>query len=239
MVIASNIRDFINTTPMGRVLTINDFDVQPQYQQALVKALNRMVTKGELAKISKGKYYKPKQTLFGSLKPASSEIVKDFLEKNGNIIGYITGTAAFASMGLTTQISSAIVVGSNKYRRPLTRGEYRISFLLQPNTITKDNIQLLRILDAIKLIRDIPATIPDESIVCLKRIIKDLDATQQTELMELSQGYTPYVRALLGAIYEEIGIDASSLKVGLSGVTYYKLPISESVLPNKSNWRII
>ena len=43
---------------------------------------------------------------------------------------YITGTAAFASMGLTTQISSSILVGTNKYRRPITRNGVKISFLL-------------------------------------------------------------------------------------------------------------
>lgn len=33
------------------------------------------------AKIAKGKYYIPKKTIFGNLKPADSELVKDFLEQ--------------------------------------------------------------------------------------------------------------------------------------------------------------
>jgi transposase len=52
------------------------------------------------------------------------------LEKNGKIIGYITGVSAFASMGFTTQIASSIMIGTNRYRRPLSRGGYDISLLL-------------------------------------------------------------------------------------------------------------
>ena len=80
MVISSQIKDVLSRTQPGVVLTINDFGVQTAYQPALVKALNRLATSGELQKVSKGKYYKPRKTMFGELKPADSEIVKDFLE---------------------------------------------------------------------------------------------------------------------------------------------------------------
>ena len=150
MVIARLIKDKLSSTPAGVVLTTRDFGVEMRYQPALVKALSRLVLQGELQKIAKGKYYIPKKTIFGKLKPADSELVKDFLEKDGKIVGYITGTTAFASMGLTTQISSSILIGTNKYRRPITRNGVKVSFLLQENTITSSNIPLLRILDALR-----------------------------------------------------------------------------------------
>ena len=134
MVIARLIKEKLSSTPAGVVLTTRDFGVEMRYQPALAKALNRLVLQGELQKIAKGKYYIPKKTIFGNLKPADSELVKDFLEQNGKIVGYITGTAAFASLGLTTQISSSILVGTNKYRRPITRNGVKISFLLQKKT---------------------------------------------------------------------------------------------------------
>ena len=104
MLIADQIKERLKSVPDGVVLTLKDFNVAPQYEIALVKSLSRLVAKGELEKISKGRYYKPRKTMFGTLKPAPSEIAKDFLEKEGQLIGYITGTAAFAMMGLTTQI---------------------------------------------------------------------------------------------------------------------------------------
>ena len=89
--------------------------------------------------------------------------MKDFLEKDGKIVGYITGPQAFATMGLTSQISSYVVIVTGKYHRPLRRGDCYIRFLRQENPITKGNIELLRILDAIRMFREIPAVTPDSA----------------------------------------------------------------------------
>ncbi len=239
MVIAKLIKERLSLTPAGVVLTTRDFGVEMQYQPALAKALNRLVLQGELQKIAKGKYYIPKKTIFGDLKPVDSELVKDFLEKDGKIVGYITGTTAFAFMGLTTQISSSILVGTNKYRRPITRNGVKISFLLQENAITTGNIPLLRILDALRLVKDIPATSPDECVTNIYKAINALSTEQKQELAELSLAYTPYVRALLGAIYENMELETEIISKTLNGVTSYKLPISDKVLSNKRNWNII
>ncbi len=239
MVITRQIKDILSSTPAGVVLTTRDFDVEMRYQPALAKALSRLVLQGELQKIAKGKYYIPKKTIFGELKPADSELVKDFLEQGEKVIGYMTGTSAFASMGLTTQISSSILIGTNKYRRPITRNGIKISFLLQENTITSSNIPLLRILDALRLIKEIPATSPDECVTNICKAITVLPDEQKTELATLSLAYTPYVRALLGAIYEKLGLDTETISKTLNGVTSYKLPISDNVLSNKRNWNII
>lgn len=123
MIVGEQIKRKIASFPEGTVFTISDFGLDLSNDLALAKALSRISASGELRKVSKGKYYKPKETLLGTIKPADSEIVKDFLEKDGKIVGYITGPQAFATMGLTSQISSSIVNGTGKYRRPLQRGE--------------------------------------------------------------------------------------------------------------------
>ena len=238
MVIGEQIKQKIASFPAGTVFTLSDFGFDPSNDPALAKALSRMAASGELCKISKGKYYKPKETLLGIIKPANSEIVKDFLEKDGEIIGYITGAQAFASMGLTSQISSVIMIGSRRYRRPLQRGEYKISFLKQDNPITKDNIEFLRILDAIRLIRQIPAVTPDAACKTITSLIQSLPSESNEELERLSLAYTSYVRALLGAMLEYIGRSTTIVRKSLNGVTSYNLPISSAVLPNKSNWNI-
>lgn len=239
MVIARRVKEKLSSTQAGVILTTGDFGVEMQYQRALSKALSRLVSTGKLQKIAKGKYYIPKNTIFGKLKPADSEIIKDLLEKNGKVVGYMTGTAAFAAMGLTTQISSSVLIGTNTYRRPITRNGIRISFLLQPNDITSDNIKLLRILDALRLIKEIPANSPDECTLNIRAAINLLTQKQQRELAELSLRYTPYVRALLGAIYESLGLDTEIIRRTLNGATNYKLSISNEVLSNKKNWNIL
>lgn len=238
MTIGEKVKQRIAAFPDGIIFTISDFGLDPSNDQALAKMLSRMNASGKLSKISKGKYYKPKETPLGIIKPADYEIMKDLIEKEGKLIGYVTGPQAFASMGLTTQISSSIVIGSRKYRRPIQRGEYKISFLQQDNIITKDNINLLRILDAIKMIRDIPAVSPDAACKGITSIIQGLSPKSRKELELLSLSYTSYVRALLGAILEYNGYSSTVIRNSINGLTSYKLPISESVLPNKSNWNI-
>lgn len=239
MVIAKEVKQKIADTTDGVVLTIGDFNVDAQYQGALVKALNRLVDQGKLKRLSKGKYYKPRNTIFGTLKPVPEEITKDFLEKNGKLVGYITGNRAFALMGLTTQITSSILIGTNRYRHPLKREDYTISFLHQHNPITEENIPLLRILDALKFIKDIPASSPDNVVILLGSTISALSKEDQKRLTELAENYTAFVRALLGAIMEQNGLDTALLKKGLNGTTNYKLPISEQALPNKKSWNIL
>src|SRR5690606_15909855 len=105
-----------------------------------------------------GKFYKPEVSIFGELQPEQAQVVKDLLESNGKVTGYLTGFSIFSQLGLTTQISNVIQIGRNDIRPMLTRGRYTISFVKQKNVITKNNIPLLQILDAIRYIKKIPDT---------------------------------------------------------------------------------
>lgn len=241
MTISKAIKQKIITFPDDYVFTIADFDFKSQNQSAVVKALNRMAKSGEISKLAKGRFYKPRKTQFGELRPSVYQIAKDYIERNGKLTGYITGYSAYNALGLTTQISSYIQIGTNKSRRSVKREKYTISFILQRNPITRNNIEILRILDAVRFFREIPATTPDDACVRLKEIIRNLSNEQKGMLVKCLMNYTNYVRALCGAILEDVGCDKNlleSIRTSLNGVTEYRLPISEMVLPTKQNWRI-
>lgn len=238
MIISENIKRTIQGIPEGRVFSISDFEIDPRHDMALAKLLSRMSANGEIHKIAKGKYYKPLRTTLGMLSPSTAELVKDLLQKDGRPIGYITGTLAFSAMGIGTQISGSILIGANKYRRALNRGGYTVRFLEQNNEITEDNIDLLRILDAVRLIREIPSVSPDEACSAIIEIIGSLGPQRQEELGRLALSYTSYVRAVTGAIFDVLTLPSSDLRNSLNGVSSYKLPISENILPTKRNWRI-
>jgi hypothetical protein len=190
--------------------------------------------------LSKGKYYKPIQSqYFGEIPPDTFELVKDFILKEGKRIGYITGTNAFSRLGLTTQISGTVLIGTNTYRRPLRRGIEKIAFVLQPNPICEEDVDLYVILDALRFIQRIPATTPSEAVAMLLPIIKRLPKQRKNHLQDLALAYTPSVRALLGAMCEQLSIPCKRLKNSLNGTTYYRLHIDDDVLLTKSNWRII
>lgn len=239
MVIREQVKQAISTLPDGVVVAASDFDVPRQYRATLIKALNQFEQVGILKRASKGRYYKPRQSQFGELLPSEYEIVKDFLEKDGKTVGYITGTRAFAGLGLTTQISSDILIGTNVSRRPLVRGQYRISFLLQPNTILKDDIPFLIVLDALRLVKEIPATTPNDVIAQVLAWMKTYSSSDLQKLLNLSMRYKPYVRAQLGAILDCIGFPSSQLLETLNPVSRYKLGITSVSLSTSTNWNIV
>lgn len=242
MKIIDIIEDKINRLPKEYVFTYSDFSIDVGDENTVVQTLNRLATQGKILKLSKGKFYKPRKTEFGVLKPPVKQIVKDLLEKDGKLIGYLTGYSVYNSFYLTTQISNTLQIGVNKYRRAIKRGQYKISFVLQPNTINKNNIELLQILDSVRFINEIPATTPDEACVRLLQIFKELLPEKQKRLVKLSLKYTNYVRALCGAMLEQIGAESElldKLKKSLIGITAYKIPISETTLPTKIKWNIV
>jgi hypothetical protein len=197
-----------------------------------------MAAKGRLVKLSKGKYYKPELTPFGELSPDQYQIVKDLLERNGKIIGYITGLGVYSQLGLTTQISNVIQIGRNELRPALVRGRYKIKFVRQKNTITKDNIPLLQILDALRYIKKIPDESMSESCTTLLKTIQNRANSERITMTKLVLKYPPSTRALLGAILEKIGSETNSLKKTLNPITVYKYGISKQALETMQNWNI-
>lgn len=242
MKIVDKIESQIKKIPQGQVFAYTDFDIEVERKDTIVKTLNNLVAKGKIAKLSKGKFYKPQVTEFGALLPSSYQIVKDFIEKDGRLIGYLTGYSVYSDLLLTTQIANIIQIGTNQYRRPLKRGNYKISFVLQANKITRTNYKLLQILDAVRFVRSIPATTTDEACKRIIQIFKELTAEEQAKITNLALNYTDYVRALCGAILEVHNANKSLLTLlsnSLNGVSSYKLDISNNILPTKMKWRIV
>ena len=236
------ITDYISYTidrfPKGYVFTYADFPAEVNQKEAIIKALNRMVAAGKIAKLSKGKYYKPETTPFGTLQPDRSQVVKDLLEENGKKVGYLTGYSIYNSLGLTTQLSNVIQIGKNVVRPAFKRGQYTISFIKQNNIITKENIPLLQILDAIRYIQKIPDTTIGKSGKRLSVILKNLSDTEKSTLVRLALKHQPSARALLGTLLATIQANAVSrpLYDSLNPITKYKLPGLKLAFPVADKW---
>lgn len=245
MKITQYIRNKIERLPKGYVFTYNDFIGEVDSVEAIVKALNRMVDSGTIAKLSKGKYYKPEETVFGTLGPDRREVVKDLLEKNGKLIGYLTGYSIYNELGFTTQVSNTIQIGRAKPRPATKRGRYKIKFIVQKNTITKENVSLLQLLDVIRYIKEIPDTSIDKSCQIMIALLKARE-DDFNSLVRLAKNYPPATRALLGAILEYVSANyinapfhVTSLKNSLNPITKYQFKVSEGTLPTKHNWNIL
>lgn len=230
----------IDRFPKGFVFTYADFNSEVSQKQALIKALNRMVISGKIAKLSKGKYYKPETTPFGDLLPNQKQVVKDLLEEKGKINGYLTGYSIYNQLGLTTQVSNTIQIGKNEIRPNFKRDRYTIDFIKQKNNITKDNIPLLQILDAIRNIKKIPDTTVTNSCIRFIAILRQLKEKDLLLIMRLANKYPPATRALLGAMLDEIkSTKTETLFNTLNPITKYKLAGAFSVLSTAEKWNIV
>lgn len=230
----------IDRFPKGFVFTYADFNREVSQKQALIKALNRMVLSGKIAKLSKGKYYKPETTPFGDLLPNQKQVVKDLLEEKGKINGYLTGYSIYNQLGLTTQVSNTIQIGKNEIRPSFKRDRYTIDFIKQKNNITKDNVPLLQILDAIRYVKKIPDSNTTNSCIRFIDILRQLKEKDLLLIMRLAIKYPPATRALLGAMLDELkSTKTETLYSTLNPITKYKLAGAFSVLSAAEKWNIV
>jgi len=240
MKVSDIVKDRIDRLESGFVFTYDYFQLGVDKISALKKVLSRMVDSGKLKKLSKGRFYKAKKSQFGELKPDVYQVVKDLLEKDGKVVGYITGYSVYSQLGLTTQIYNTIQIGVNGEKKATKRGMYMIRFMKQPNTITKESIPLLRILDSIRNIKKISDTTVEKACIRLKAIINDLEKSDQELLMKLALKYNPATKTLVGAIIENVNseLDTQILYKTLNSATSYSFNITEKTLPNKEKWFI-
>ena len=149
-------------------------------------------------------------------------LLKDLLEENRKITGYLTGYSIYNQLGLTTQVSNTVQIGKNQVRPNFKRERYTITFVKQKNIITKDNIPLLQVLDAI-------------------RYIKDFEDKKIKRLVRLALIYPPTTRALLGALLEQLqqGKITKPLFKTLNPINRYKLIGAAKVLSTAEKWNIV
>lgn len=230
----------IDRLSKGYMFTYADFITEVNGKEAVIKSLNRMAASGKIVKLAKGKFYKPETSVFGKLPPNQVQIVKDLLESNGKLTGYLTGYSIYNQLGLTTQVSNIIQIGKNEIRASFKRERYSIVFIKQKNTITKENIPLLQILDAIRYIKKIPDTTVADACNRLLAIIKNLSMRDKSTIVRLALKYSPATRALLGALLETAGENTiiETLYLSLNHITSYSFTGIDKLLTNPVKWNI-
>ena len=200
--IANTVKNRINALEEGYIFSFMDFEGSSKNGEAIIKTLNRLVEKGKIEKLSKGRYWKPIVTNNRTIQPRKEEFIKDLLVKNGEIIGYETGFNAFSkTLGILE--NKKIQIGRNSYKSSIKRGGYSIEFVLQRNEITEENIELLQILDCLKMIKGLRNQEKDDSLGILWRILRKFNKVKIEKLVKYSTKYPSSTRALLGFLLED------------------------------------
>ena len=109
-----NIKDKLKNINVHKIINASEFYekfAENINEPAFYKMLERMTKSGELVRLAKGLYYKPKVTNYGVVPISDNEIINYYVKnRNGMVIGYLL----FNSKGITTQISKRVEILSNR-----------------------------------------------------------------------------------------------------------------------------
>ncbi|MEX1190429.1 MAG: DUF6088 family protein [Brumimicrobium sp.] len=241
MALATEIRKRIKQLPEGKTFGYDDLSIAKDDYVTAAKALERLQKEGLIKKVSKGVFYKPEQTIFGELKPDYIELLRPYLFENGKRVAYETGTSLYNRLGLTTQMAFRIKIASRGKRINIRRDNLKADAVKSYAEVTDKNYEILGLLDAFKDIKKIPDCSLAQALKRLSVILKELNEKQTTSLLKYALLYPPRVRALVGAVLDNIDSKAQGiemLKDSLNPLTKIKLGVKKSELPTKSNWYI-
>ncbi|HCU69838.1 MAG TPA: hypothetical protein DGF30_11630 [Desulfomicrobium sp.] len=235
-IVIEGVRQRIKQFAVGEVFGYDAFgELAQAKRKALTRALSQLVKAGEIKKASRGRFYKPAKNRFGDVPITDAERLKDVLKN-----GYVSGTAAFNRLGITTQIPAVIEIASPDKSYSTNVGRLRIQYTRSYIREIPKDVELLMILDAIKEIRKVPDASPDDVVRRLLWIIKRLEKDRVEKMVEYAMHYPPRVRAILGAILEHARYKRlrSVLKATLNPDTEYLVGLEDS-LPNLKKWKLL
>ena len=227
--------------PQGTTFKYQQLGIAPSEYSAAAKAIERLIKKGIIKRVSTGVFYKPKPSAFGKLRPREEELLKPYLFQDGKRIAYITGSSLYNRMGLTTQVSKIIKVASKVKRITTKIGKTQVKPTKSYIDVTRENYYLLELLDALKDFKSIPDLNKESAIALLKSKIDRLPRNELSKMVKYAVKYPPRTKALLGAILESLEKkdNIETLKATLNPLTTYNIGIKAAILPTAFNWNII
>jgi len=240
MGVTQKIQKQISKLAEGTTFKYEKLDIEPQEFSATAKAIERLIAKGVIKRVSTGVFYKPKKTVFGELKPNEEEILKHYLFEKGKRIAYITGTSLYNRLGLTTQVPKSIKIASRDKRIAVSNGNVKASPVKSYVDVTDQNFYLLELLDSLKDFKKIPDLDKSSAIKILLTKLREINSTETKLLIKCGLAYPPRVRSFLGALLENINTesDLTTLKTSLNPLSEYEYGISEKQLATVENWNI-
>lgn len=239
MTVARKIEKQINKLKEGTTFKYQHLSIELNEYQAAAKAIERLIEKGSIKRVSTGVFYKPKQTIFGELKPNEEELLKPYLFQNNKRIAYITGVSLYNRMGLTTQVPRKIKIASRDKRITVSIGNIKGTPVKSYVDVTDENFKLLEILDVLKDFKKIPDLDKKSAIKILTTKLKELNSNKIKQLVKCVLSYPPRVRAFLGAMLENIKTtNLDILKKSLNPLSEYDYGINKQILPPALNWNI-
>lgn len=195
----------------GRIFTFRDLSFEDEKAHNVAQVLSEQCRKGNLKRLEKGAYYRPKESLIGlGPVPVYQDEMLRYINKKLHG-GYLTGSYIYNQMGLTEQVSRVMTIAT---RKPVRRFRFRNLYIkcvksYCENIPSESLIPYLRVLDAIKDMKHVPGATPQKVYDRLKHY--HFDEYSQDELkkiVSLAKQYPPRVRKTVADLLGDLGQSA-------------------------------
>ncbi|MFN0244731.1 MAG: hypothetical protein ACKVWV_17735 [Planctomycetota bacterium] len=174
---------------------------------AVAQALSRMTRAGSVQRLSKGTYYRARPTAFGASKPNPAAL-RELASRERPV--FPSGAAAANALGFTTQNPGRREVATSAASLPRKLvGEDTVVHTRRPNAWTELSESDAALLD---FLRHAGRTSELSSEDTVERTLKFLrERGRYQRLASVASTEPPRVRALLGALGEQLGMNRQSL----------------------------
>jgi hypothetical protein len=174
---------------------------------AVSKTLSRLVNEGSLERVSKGLYYHPRQTRFGKSKPSQAEIqnlsTRQTLRPAGlsaaNLLGFSTQNSVQGEFATTANSAPRAIIGDRA--RLYTR---------RPSTWNHLSVEDSALLDFLRRRGELSELSPEKTTQRILAYFREQGRFER--LLAVAAEEPPRVRAMLGAIGQELGQSRAKLK---------------------------
>lgn len=196
----------------GKIFTFRNLNFEPQKRANVAVVLSEMTRKGAVVRVEKGTYFRPKPSLIGlKHRPLAHQEKLEFISKE--LKGYITGPYIFNQMQLTEQVPMIVTVATPKPVRKFEKMNVRVECVKSyVENLDSVNLYHLRLLDAIKSIREVPGTTPSDVYERLMNFhFKNLQKQDLMTINKLALKYPPRVRRIMVDICRDLGYKEESI----------------------------
>lgn len=195
--VAENVRKQVEAEG-ERLWRFTDFENLPF--TAVAKILSRLCQQGIIQRLSKGLYYRSQQTVFGSSIPSPNQIYSLGIKRKGV---FPAGVAAANLLGFTTQNAAKPEIATYRLSLPrLMVGKKTIIHTRRPESWKELSEKDATLLDFLRQGGKTSELSPDETVQKLLKYFREKG--QFERLAQIAESEPPRVRAILGAIGQEL-----------------------------------
>jgi DNA-binding Lrp family transcriptional regulator len=191
---------------------------------AVAQTLSRLTRQGVIQRLGKGLYYRPRQTAFGMSRPNAAQIRSLPIGRNGL---FPAGIAAANLLGFTTQNPAQIELATDGLSLPrLIVGKDAVVHTRRPAAWQGLSEADAALLDFLRNRGASSELTPEETV----RKVLDFfrEAGRFERLLRIAASEPPRVRAMLGAVGQQLGHSESrlsALRTGLNPLSRFDFGI--------------